>query len=101
MLHYLAEPLAAARPTRRSFLALSAGAAGGLLLGGLLPKAATAGGHGDALAEPFVHIMPDNIVKVIVKHLDKGQGAATGLATLVADELDADISQITVEYAPL
>ena len=36
-------------------------------------------------------IRPDNTVVVISKHLDKGQGAATGLATLVADELDASI----------
>ena len=49
---------------------------------------------------PFVEITPDNRVIVIVKHLDKGQGAATGLATLVADELDADWAQVETRFAP-
>ncbi|MEO0997617.1 MAG: TonB-dependent receptor [Pseudomonadota bacterium] len=42
----------------------------------------------------------DGIVTVLSKHLDKGQGTATGLATLVADELDADWSQVRAEFAP-
>ena len=52
------------------------------------------------MATPFVRIAPDNTVTVILKHLDKGQGIATGLATLVADELDATQDQIAVEFAP-
>src|SRR6266511_1734732 len=45
-------------------------------------------------------IAADNTVTVIVKHLEMGQGTYTGLPTLVADELDADWSQIRVEGAP-
>lgn len=87
--------------TRRGFLKLSAGATGGLMLGAALrPVSAAAQGGVDGLATPFVHIRPDNTVVVIVKHLDKGQGTATGLATLVADELDADSAQVTTEFAP-
>lgn len=87
--------------TRRGFLKLSAGAAGGLILGGALqPTAAAAQAGTDGLATPFVHIRPDNTVVVIVKHLDMGQGTATGLATLIADELDADAAQVTTEFAP-
>src|SRR5262245_52895357 len=48
----------------------------------------------------FVRIAPDNTVTVIIKHLDSGQGNATGLATLVAEELDADWSQMRTEFAP-
>ena len=48
----------------------------------------------------FVRIGPDNTVTVIVKHLEMGQGTYTGLPTLVAEELDADWSQIRVEGAP-
>lgn len=48
----------------------------------------------------FVRIGDDNTVTVIVKHLEMGQGTYTGLPTLVADELDADWSQIHVEGAP-
>lgn len=100
MLHYLEKPLAAAKPTRRTFLAMSAGAVGGLLIGATLPKSAAKAATGDTLAMPFVHVTPDSKVVVIIKHLDKGQGAATGLATLVAEELDAEPEQVSVEYAP-
>lgn len=87
--------------SRRGFLKLSAGAAGGFVLGAALPTApADAATPAEGLTTPFVHIRPDNSVVVIVKHLDKGQGTATGLATLVADELDADAAQVTTEFAP-
>ncbi|MBC7164573.1 MAG: xanthine dehydrogenase family protein molybdopterin-binding subunit [Roseovarius sp.] len=87
--------------SRRGFLKLSAGATGGLMLGAALqPELARAQGAGEMLATPFVHIRPDNTVVVIVKHLDMGQGSATGLATLVAEELDADAAQVTTEFAP-
>ena len=57
---------------------------------------------GGAAFEPnaFVRIGRDNSVTVIVKHLEMGQGTYTGLATLVAEELDADWAQVRVEGAP-
>src|SRR5204863_9711542 len=36
----------------------------------------------------------------IAKHIEMGQGTYTGLATLVAEELDADWAQVRVEGAP-
>ena len=48
----------------------------------------------------FVKIGADSIVTVVVKHLEMGQGTHTGLPTLVAEELDADWSQVRVEGAP-
>ena len=47
-----------------------------------------------------MRIGADDTVTVFSKHLDKGQGSATGLATLVADELDATWAQTRVEFAP-
>jgi isoquinoline 1-oxidoreductase subunit beta len=93
---------------RRGFLLVSAAAAGtGLSLGVMAPgavghaRAADAGGAkvGNVF-NPFVRITPDNKVIVISKHLDKGQGTATGLATLVAEELDASWEQMQAEFAP-
>jgi len=48
----------------------------------------------------FVRIAPDSSVTVISKHTEMGQGIYTGLATLIAEELDADWSQMRVESAP-
>ncbi len=55
-----------------------------------------------AVLEPnaFVQIGTDNMVTVISKHIEFGQGTFTGLPTLIAEELDAAWSQIKVESAP-
>ncbi|WP_428674867.1 molybdopterin cofactor-binding domain-containing protein [Roseibium sp.] len=99
MLHLLPKPLEAAKPTRRTFLKLSAGTVGGLILALNLPRSSVSAAEGDFI-QPFVHIRPDNTVVVLSKHLDKGQGTASGLSTLVADELDAAWEQVLVEFAP-
>ena len=44
-------------------------------------------------------IAPDSTVTVLSAHMDMGQGIYTGLATLVAEELDADWTQMRVEGA--
>jgi isoquinoline 1-oxidoreductase beta subunit len=83
-------------------------APGGLTLAIVLPEARAQSGPGKRAAaaapafEPnaFVRVAPDSTVTVIAKHLEMGQGTYTGLATLVAEELDADWSQIRVEGAP-
>jgi isoquinoline 1-oxidoreductase beta subunit len=48
----------------------------------------------------FVRVGADDIVTVLSKHIEFGQGPFTGLATLVAEEMDADWSKIRVEHAP-
>jgi isoquinoline 1-oxidoreductase subunit beta len=100
MLHMLQKPLEAQKPSRRTFLKMSAGAVGGLVIAMNLPRATKAAVDAGEFAQPFVHIRPDNTVIVLSKHLDKGQGTATGLTTLVADELDASYEQVAVEFAP-
>jgi isoquinoline 1-oxidoreductase beta subunit len=96
--------------SRREFLKGSAGLTLGLVLPlGATATAAAAGteaasgvlGSAPMLApNPFVRVAPDNTVTVIIKHIEMGQGTATGLPTLVAEEMDADWSQIRVEGAP-
>ena len=46
-------------------------------------------------------ISPDNTVTVMVPRQEMGQGIYTALAMLVAEELDADWSKVTVEQAPI
>jgi isoquinoline 1-oxidoreductase beta subunit len=48
----------------------------------------------------FLRIGADDSVTVIAKHLEMGQGSYTGIATIVAEELDADWSRVCVESAP-
>ena len=64
--------------------------------------AAAVPGDAEAAFAPnaFVRIAEDDTVTVIVKHTEMGQGPYTGLATLVAEELDADWSQMRAESAP-
>jgi isoquinoline 1-oxidoreductase beta subunit len=93
--------------SRRGFLKAGAGLTLGIAVPQALAQMAGPGPGGGAVAatgtfEPnaFIRIGADNTVTVIVKHLEMGQGTYTGLPTLVADELDADWSQIRVEGAP-
>ena len=87
---------------RRQFLVSSAAAAGGLALGFHAPLArAQAGG---ALAVPsaevnaWVLIHPDDTVVIRIARSEMGQGTLTGLAQLVAEELQCDWARVTTEY---
>lgn len=48
----------------------------------------------------FVRIGSDDTVTIVAKHLEMGQGTYTGLATIVAEELDAHWGQVEVVAAP-
>jgi len=85
--------------TRRRFLKTTALASATLLLGFRLDGRPAAAAEGLA-PDAFVRIAPDNTVTIVGKHIEMGQGSHTGLATILAEELDADWSQIRVEAAP-
>ncbi|MBD5803508.1 Isoquinoline 1-oxidoreductase subunit beta [Azoarcus sp. Aa7] len=91
--------------SRRDFLKTGAGLTLGLVLpgaGSALAAAAKDAPQAETAFAPnaFVRIDTDNRVTVVAKHLEMGQGTYTGLATLVAEELDADWAQVIVEGAP-
>lgn len=48
----------------------------------------------------FIRIGADDSVTIISKHIEFGQGPYTGLATIAAEELDADWSKVRAESAP-
>ena len=95
--------------SRRGFLLAGAAAGGGLLVGcgGAAPAARVGQGSdfapsGDQVAlNAWVKITPDDRVIVAVPRSEMGQGVHTGLAMLVADELDARWDQVQVEAAPI
>ena len=93
------------RLSRRTFLSVSATAAGGLLVALYLdlPIAGQAPGAGEGVKYPpaaFVEIRPDGKIVIQVNRLEFGQGVATALPLLLADEMDADWSQVAAELAP-
>ncbi len=49
---------------------------------------------------PFVKIHADGTVTAIIKHFEGGQGAATGLSTLIAEEMNMELADIQFETAP-
>lgn len=88
--------------TRRAFV----GAASALVVGAVIPlKKSVAQNVSPPLTDgvfapnAFVRIGSDDIVTVLSKHIEFGQGVHTGMATLVAEELDADWSRLRVETA--
>src|SRR6202045_514588 len=86
---------------RRQFLKGSAAA--GLIISFPLPmskRVAAAAPASEFAPNAFLRIAPDNTITVISKHIEFGQGPYTRIATILADELDADWSQIRVESAP-
>ncbi|WP_050602048.1 xanthine dehydrogenase family protein molybdopterin-binding subunit [Ruegeria sp. 6PALISEP08] len=86
--------------SRRGFLK-GAAAAGAVLLVGTRPDGALAAASSEtAKFNPFVKIDADGTVTAIVKHFEKGQGPATGLPTLIAEEIGLTMDQIEYEFAP-
>jgi isoquinoline 1-oxidoreductase beta subunit len=93
--------------SRRSFLKGAVATAGTFVLGSFVPFGRFAAAEGEAAApkavfDPnlFLRISSDDTVTVLLKHLEMGQGVSTGLATLVAEELDADWSKVGFDHAP-
>ncbi|MEP7294826.1 MAG: molybdopterin cofactor-binding domain-containing protein [Burkholderiales bacterium] len=85
--------------SRRHFLGASAATAGGLVIGFHVPL--------DALGQPvsgaaevnaWVVVKPDDTVVIRIARSEMGQGTLTGLAQLVAEELECDWAKVTTEY---
>jgi isoquinoline 1-oxidoreductase beta subunit len=86
---------------RRTFLIGAAAAGGGLALGLDLPfgaKVAQASAQSGPEVTAWVVIKADDTVIVRVARSEMGQGTLTGLAQLVAEELECDWSKVTTEY---
>ena len=90
--------------SRRSFMVTSAAAGGGLLIGFYLPQSigakaqiVTAEAFGP---NAFVRIRPDDSVTLVMPQVEMGQGTYTSMSMLIAEELEVDLAQVTLEAAP-
>jgi isoquinoline 1-oxidoreductase beta subunit len=107
----LAESVAAV--SRRQFIKVGGVMGGGLVLGFMLGPAAARGaaraanGAGQTGGErafapnAYVQVRPDGKVVLYAKNPEVGQGVKTSLPMIVAEELDADWSRVTVEQSTI
>ena len=91
---------------RRNFLYMSGAAASGLLVSLYLDLPAAALDRNQAPPakvyppDAFVNVRPDGKIVITVNRLEVGQGAQTALPMILAEELDADWSQVIGQLAP-
>ena len=93
----LLNPLNPLNPSRRKFIVSSAAAGGGLAIGVQLPLAAAAKDDAGAEVNLWVVVKPDDTCVIRIARSEMGQGTRTGLAQLVAEELECDWKKVTTE----
>jgi isoquinoline 1-oxidoreductase beta subunit len=88
---------------------LTGGLAGGFLLAFHLPVRALAPNEpvqlpddtsGKFAPNAFIRIDPANHTTLVMPQVEMGQGIYTAVAMIMAEELDADFKQVTLEHAP-
>ena len=93
--------------SRRDFVVVMGVAGGGLLLGcrvdapdrAASANAAAAAGPPAFAPNAFVRVGTDDVVTVIVPQAEMGQGIATALPMMVAEELEVGLDQVRIEHA--
>ncbi len=89
------------RITRRGFLRATAGLTFGFVAGPPVNGAAASSIEGDTLApNVWVNIAPDGIITIVNPAAEMGQGTMTALPIILAEELDADWSDVRIELSP-
>ena len=86
---------------RRAFVIGTAAAGAGLALGLDIPfggPTVVRAADGSPEVNAWVVIRPDDTVVIRIARSEMGQGTLTGLAQLVAEELECDWSKVTTEY---
>jgi len=89
--------------SRRKFLQAGAAAGGGLVLSLSLPftnREAEAAGADAFAPNAFIRIAADGQIVLTMPYVEMGQGTYTSIPMLIAEELEADLKQITLEHAP-
>jgi len=91
---------------RRTFLVSAGVVGGGVALGlALSPNRLkiyqndVASGN-EVILNTWVKLTPDNQLTVIIPHSEMGQGVGTGLAQMLAEEMEADWETVSIEQAP-
>lgn len=92
------------KPSRRAFI--KGGIAGGFLLAFHLPVYGaqepnqSSGTTGTFAPNAFIRIDNSGKTTLVMPQVEMGQGVYTSIAMILAEELDADFAQVTLEHAP-
>jgi isoquinoline 1-oxidoreductase beta subunit len=93
--------------TRRAVIGAGSLLGGGLVLGvggvAFAPNRLRITPDRDGATEhltTWIKITPDNEIVAVIPHCEMGQGALTGVAMMLAEELEADWSRVRIEEAP-
>ncbi|MDB4957166.1 MAG: hypothetical protein JWO36_4735 [Myxococcales bacterium] len=91
--------------SRRGFLKTSGAATTGLVVSFYVPQIVRAAGAAMTApplppANAFLRIGTDDSITVVLAHSEMGQGIWTGLAMLIAEELECDWTKVRSEHAP-
>jgi isoquinoline 1-oxidoreductase subunit beta len=84
--------------SRREFLGLGVAAGAGLVIGFYLPHGSR-GNSGTFSPSAYLKISPEGRITVVVARSEMGQGVCTSLPMILAEELEADWRQISIEQA--
>ena len=87
---------------RRDFLKTTSIATSGLMMGVVLPGTVAETMAAGTLHTPnaWVHIADDNSITLISARSEMGQGVYTSMPMLIAEELNVDVTKVTVAAAP-
>ncbi len=84
--------------SRREFLTAGVAAGAGLVIGFYLPHG-NSSGRGTFAPNAYLKITPDGKITIVVARSEMGQGVRTSLPMILAEELESDWKQITIEQA--
>ncbi len=85
--------------SRREFVSAGVAAGAGLVIGFYLPHGSKSANDSGFSPNAYLRITPDNKVTIVVARSEMGQGVRTALPQILAEELDADWKQISIEQA--
>jgi isoquinoline 1-oxidoreductase beta subunit len=101
----LASKMNSRSPSRRRFI--KGAAAGGFLLAFYVPARAVnepeqtpRDTSGQFVPNAFIRIDKTGTTTLVMPQVEMGQGVYTGVAMILAEELDADVAKIVLEHAP-
>jgi isoquinoline 1-oxidoreductase subunit beta len=86
--------------SRRNFLVTSTATGAGLVIGFYLPRSLSAAEQPESFSpNAYLRIAPDGKITIVVARSEMGQGVRTSLPMILAEELEADWSHISIEQA--